>query len=233
LLAPATSEAAFDAAVAEMNCDGSTAASRGHSGVHPAPLSQLLNTIAADTARERISIADLLLALQDRALAALLLIFALPNVIPVPPGTSALLGAPLLFLAAQLAFGMRPWLPKVIAERSMPRAHFAALITRATPWLARAERLLRPRWSALCRPPAEYLVGGVCLLLSLIVFLPIPLGNMLPALAICLLALGILERDGLWVLAGLLGAAAGVALVWGVLYALLRAAVFMIGSAFP
>ena len=169
----------------------------------------MLNAIAADTSRERISIADLLIALQDRALAALLLIFALPNVIPVPPGTSALLGAPLLFLAAQLAFGMRPWLPRVIAERSMPRAHFAALITRATPWLARAERLLRPRWSALCRPPAEYPVGGVCLLLSLIVFLPIPLGNMLPALAICLLALGILERDGLWVLAGLLGATAG------------------------
>jgi len=188
--------------------------------------------MAADGSRERVSIADLLLALQDRALAALLLIFALPNVIPVPPGTSALLGAPLLFLAAQLAFGMRPWLPRVIAERSMPRAHFAALITRATPWLARAERLLRPRWSVLCRPPAEYLVGGVCLLLSLIVFLPIPLGNMLPALAICLLALCILERDGLWVLAGLLGATAGVALAWGVLYALLRAAVFIIGNAF-
>lgn len=216
-----------------MSCDGAPAASRGHAGVHPPPLSQLLNAICADTSRERISIADLLLALQDRALAALLLIFALPNVIPVPPGTSALLGAPLLFLAAQLAFGMRPWLPRVIAERSMPRAHFAALVTRATPWLARAERLLRPRWSMLCRPPAEYLVGGVCLLLSLIVFLPIPLGNMLPALAICLLALGILERDGLWVLAGLLGATAGVALVWGVLYALLRAAVFMIANAFP
>jgi len=162
-----------------MSCDGAPAASRGRGGVHPAPLSQLLNAIAADTSRERISITDLLIALQDRALAALLLIFALPNVIPVPPGTSALLGAPLLFLAAQLAFGMRPWLPRLIAERSMPRAHFAALITRATPWLARAERLLRPRWSALCRPPAEYLVGAVCLLLSLIVFLPIPLGNML------------------------------------------------------
>jgi hypothetical protein len=216
-----------------MSCDGTPTASRGHSGVHPPPLSQLLNAIAADTSRERISIADLLIALQDRALAALLLIFALPNVIPVPPGTSALLGAPLLFLAAQLAFGMRPWLPRLIAERSMPRAHFVALITRATPWLARAERLLRPRWSVLSRPPAEYLVGGVCLLLSLIVFLPIPLGNMLPALAICLLALGILERDGLWVLAGLLGATAGVALVWGVLYTLLRAAVFMIGNAFP
>ncbi|MBC7939366.1 MAG: exopolysaccharide biosynthesis protein [Chitinophagaceae bacterium] len=200
--------------------------------VHPGSLSQLLTEIAADTRRERVSVADLLLALQDRALAALLLIFALPNVIPVPPGTSALLGAPLLFLAAQLAFGMRPWLPGFISRRSMPRHHFAALITRAAPWLERAERLLRPRWSALCRPPAEYGVGLVCLLLSVIIFLPIPLGNMLPALAICLMALGILERDGLWVLAGLFTAIASVALVWGVLYALIKGAAFVFTSMF-
>lgn len=198
----------------------------------PRPLSQLLSALAADTSRARVSIADLLTALQDRALAALLLIFALPNVIPVPPGTSALLGAPLLFLAAQLAFGMRPWLPRVITQRSMPRGHFAALVTRAVPWLARAERLLKPRWSQSCHPPAEYLVGAVCLLLSLIVFLPIPLGNMLPALAICVMALGILERDGLWVLAGLITAVGSVVLVSGVLYALMKAALFVIGSAF-
>jgi len=57
------------------------------------PLSQLLMRIANDASRERVTITDLLQALQDRALAALLLIFALPNAIPVPPGTSALLGA--------------------------------------------------------------------------------------------------------------------------------------------
>ena len=189
--------------------------------------------IAADTSRERVSIADLLAALQDRALAALLLIFALPNVIPVPPGTSALLGAPLLFLAAQLTLGRQPWLPRVVTERSMLRAHFAAVIARAAPWLARAERLLRPRWRAACRPPAEYLVGAICLVLSLIVFLPIPLGNMLPALAICVLALGILERDGAWVLAGVLTAIGSVGLIWGVVYALMKAAVFVIANAFP
>jgi hypothetical protein len=71
----------------------------------------------------------------------------------------------------------------------MPRSHFASLIERAAPWLARAERLLRPRWVVLCRPQAEYGAGLLCLLLALILFLPIPLGNMLPALAICLLAL--------------------------------------------
>ncbi len=216
-----------------MSLDGSPAPPLGNGAAPPWSLSQLLTEIAANAATERVSIADLLLALQDRALAALLLIFALPNVIPVPPGTSALLGAPLLFLAAQLSFGMRPWLPRVITARSMPRAHFASLVTRAAPWLARAERLLRPRLSGLCRPPAEYLVGGVCLLMALLVFLPIPLGNMLPALSICLMALGILERDGVWVLAGLLSAVASVVLVWGVLYALMKTAVFFFANVFP
>lgn len=205
---------------------------QGNGKAHPRSLSQLLTEIAADTTHERVSIGDLLASLEDRALAALLLIFALPNVIPVPPGTSALLGAPLLFLTAQLAFGMKPWLPQFITARSMSRDQFASLISRAAPWLSRAERLLRPRWSAWCRPPAEYLVGLVCLLMSLIVFLPIPLGNMLPALAICVMALGILERDGVWVLSGLFTAIAAVALVWGVLYALMKAAVFIFANAF-
>lgn len=56
---------------------------------------------------ERISVADLLAAMQDRALAALMFIFAVPNVVPVPPGTSAILGAPFIFLAAQLTLGRR------------------------------------------------------------------------------------------------------------------------------
>jgi len=41
--------------------------------------------------------------------------------------------------------------------------------------------------------------------------LPVPLRNMLPALAISLLALGVLERDGLRILAGMVTAAASVA----------------------
>lgn len=197
----------------------------------PQPLSQLLIQVAGDASRERIAVQDLLDLLHDRALGALLLVFALPNVLPAPPGLSAVLGAPLLFLAAQLALGRRPWLPRVIAARSMPRSHFAALTQRAAPWLAHAERALRPRLGALARPPLEYLIGAVCLLLALILFLPIPLGNMLPALAICVLALGVLERDGAWVLAGLTVAVAAVALVWGVLYALVTSALLLLANA--
>lgn len=194
-------------------------------------LSEILAAIAHDASRERICVADLLAAMHDRAVAALMFIFALPNVVPVPPGTSAILGAPLIFLAAQLTLGMRPWLPKVITERSIARADFAALIERAGPWLARAERLLKPRLATLARPPAEYAVGVACLVLAIMVFLPIPLGNMLPAFAICLFALAILERDGVWVLVGAIAALASIALVWGVLYALMKSAILIFTNA--
>jgi hypothetical protein len=193
-----------------------------------AALSTLLYTLANDDRRERITVGDLLAALGDRALAALLFVFAFPNVLPVPPGTSAVLGAPLVVLAAQLALGRPPWLPAFISRRSLARTDFATLVRRITPWLVLAERLLRPRLMALTHPPVEYALGVVCLLLALLLTLPIPLGNMLPALAICLLALGILEHDGLWVLAGLATAVAAGVLVSGVVFAMVKGAIYFI-----
>jgi hypothetical protein len=191
-------------------------------------LSEVLTQIANDESRARISIGDLATALRDRAIGALILVFALPNTIPMPPGMSSILGAPLLFLTAQLALGRSPWLPKFIAERSMERKHFAAAVLRVVPWLARAERLLRPRLEILARPPFEYVIGVICLLLSIVLFLPIPMGNMPPAVAICLFALAILGRDGLWVLGGLCATIASVAIVWGVLFALIKSALALI-----
>ncbi len=191
------------------------------------PLSALLRGLAHEPGRERISVGDLLDSLGDRALGALLFFFAFPNVLPMPPGTSAVLGAPLIFLAAQLAFGRAPWLPGFVARRSISHADFATLVRRVGPWLERAEKMLRPRLSALVLPPMEYAVGLLCLLLALALVLPIPLGNVLPALAISMLALAILERDGLWMLAGLAVAAAAMVLVSGVAYAMAKATIYL------
>lgn len=195
---------------------------------HKTPLSAMLRALADDTGRARISVADLLDALGDRAIAAMLFVFAIPNVLPMPPGTSAILGAPLVFLAAQMAFNMRAWLPALIASRSMTREDYAALVRRVTPWLERAERLMKPRLTPLASGAMESVVGTVCLLMALVLFLPIPLGNMLPALAICLLAMGILERDGLWVLAGAATTLAAAALVSGVVWAIAKAALYFV-----
>ena len=195
-------------------------------------LAEILVSLAADTTRQRVSVADLVTAMQDRAFGALMLIFAMPNALPTPPGTSAILGAPLVFLAAQLTFGMKPWLPKIIANRSMARSDFAAMIGKAAPWIAWAEKLLKPRLVVLARPPAEYVIGAVCLLMATILFLPIPLGNMLPALAICLFSLGLLERDGVWVLAGLATSVVASILVSGVVFALIKGGLYLFAQTF-
>lgn len=195
---------------------------------HKTTLSAMLQAMADDESRERIAVADLLAALGDRALAALLFVFALPNVLPMPPGTSAVFGVPLVLLAGQMAFNMRAWLPSFIASRSMARHDYATLVRRITPWLARAERLMKPRLTPLAIGPMESVVGAVCLLMSIVLLLPIPLGNMPPAFAVCLLAMGILERDGVWVLAGLAAAAAASALVSGVVWAIVKAAIYVV-----
>lgn len=193
-------------------------------------LSQLLRQLADDTTRERIAVGDLLNALGDRATGALLFIFAFPNILPVPPGTSAILGAPLVFLAAQLTFGMRPWLPGIISKRSMSRTDFHGMMRRVVPWLERAEKLLRPRISVLALPPCEYMIGLVCLLLALVLVLPIPLGNMLPALSISLLALGLLERDGYAIASGIIAATVSAVVVSGVIWGVVKGIAFMIAQ---
>lgn len=189
-------------------------------------MSSILWELAQDGQRERIAISDLLVALGDRATGALMFIFAFPNVLPTPPGTSSILGAPLIFLAAQLMLGQAPWLPAFVAKRSMTRSDFSSLVKRIVPWLQRAESLLRPRLANLSLPPMEHFVGLLSLVLAILLVLPIPLGNVLPALAISLLALGVLERDGVWVLLGLAVAAAAGSVVYGVLFAMVKAGLY-------
>lgn len=119
----------------------------------------------------------------------------------------------------------------MIRNRSFDRQDFQRLTQRIVPWLLRIERMIRPRLFALTEPVAERLIGLVALALAVILFLPIPFGNMLPGLTLALFALGILERDGIAVLAGLISAIVSAVLVAGVLYGLTKAALFIIQNA--
>lgn len=195
-------------------------------------LSTILTDIAADPGRESIAVNDLIALLGGRGRAGLILFFALPNVLPAPPGMSGVLGLPLLYLSVQMMLGRLPWLPRFIGHRSVPRDRFALLVDTLAPWLARAERLLRPRWSWLVNHSAEHAIGAFCLVLAIVLALPIPLGNMLPALAICLIALGVLERDGLWVAIGTVVGLVSLFIVAGVVYALIKSTIYLMLNAF-
>lgn len=187
-------------------------------------LSELLSQVAEDESRERVSTGDLLAMAGDRAFGALIFVFALPNLVPTPPGTSAILGLPLIILSFQLLYGRRtPWLPKAIAVRSIARADLASVVRRTAPVLKRIERVLKPRLSWLVTAFSERLLALLMLILSVILFLPIPLGNIFPAAAMCIIALALIEHDGLAALFGVLIGAGSVLIVWGALLAVLKA----------
>jgi hypothetical protein len=178
----------------------------------PAPerVSEILAALAARKVRQ-VAVGDILDAFGNRAFGGLIFVFAAPLVLPMPPGVSAVLGAPLLFVAAQWTVGRRTlWLPKALLARTMSMADFRRLIARLEPYLRKLERRLRPRLTFLLNPVGDRLVGAICFLLAVVVFLPIPFGNMLPSLAIAAFGIGAVERDGVAVLVGWLSAALSV-----------------------
>ncbi|MBX6320907.1 MAG: exopolysaccharide biosynthesis protein [Rhodospirillaceae bacterium] len=163
---------------------------------------------------EAITVRELSVIFEDRAFGALMLVFAAPNLIPAPINASAILGVPLIVITVQLAMGRSVlWLPAFIAGRSVPRGLLRTLVERALPYIRRAERLLSPRLEWLFGPIGDRLIGIVTLVLSVILFLPVPFGNWLPALSICVFALALLQRDGVAAILGYATAAASLVLV--------------------
>ena len=200
--------------------------------VPPPRLSEILAELAGDDSRDRISVHDMVETMRARAFGALLLIFAFPNILPTPPGTAGILGLPLIFLSAQMMLGLDPWLPGFIARRSMARSTFQALVARIEPWLLRAERLLRARMQVLAHPRAQRILGALCLIVSIALVLPVPFANMAPSIALCLIGLGVLERDGLWIVLGVLAAFGSLVYVAGLAYALVKSVIFLLMNAF-
>ncbi|ODR96048.1 hypothetical protein AUC69_02185 [Methyloceanibacter superfactus] len=194
--------------------------------------SALLRDFIDGQTGERVSVGALRDALGDRGFGVLLLIFALPNLVPFSvPMLSAVLGLPLVILAAQLTYGRHePWLPDWITSRSFAREGFAAVANRALPSLERIERLLRPRLTWLLTWRGERLVGAIVLLLALILTLPIPFANLIPALGIAIFGLAIVEKDGLAVVAGLFVALASVIVASTVVFGLVKAALLVIAT---
>ena len=185
----------------------------------PHRLSDIIRSI--DT-REDMTIGQLADSLGDRAFGALMFIFAVPNALPMPPGTSAILGLPLVILTWQVLVGRHSlWLPKLVRDRRISREMLERFVSKVTPIMARLERILKPRLGFLVTSDvAERMIGLVTFPLALILFLPIPFGNIPPAAAIACLALGLAERDGLAVAVGYALALASTAILAAVSSAL-------------
>ncbi len=201
-------------------------------------LSSLLLANLSQFSADRVSLRDIVQSLGHRSFGFILLLFALPNSLPIVgiPGVSTITGLPLLFVALQMMLGQqRVYLPAWLGRRSLKRDNLEKAIGKLAPWLQKLERLLKPRLDFLTRGIAERLLGALAALLAFFLILPIPLGNLLPGLGILFIALGVIERDGLCVLIGLVLAVASAfylsSLIWVALQTLASMIEHFLGSA--
>ncbi len=180
---------------------------------------------------DRISLAQLTETLGDRAFGLLVLIFALPNIIPMIPGVSTVSGVVIGLVGLQMIVGRHaPWLPSAIGDRSLPRAQLAAMVDRTVGWVAKLDRVARPRWTFLTRGLGHVALGAMFVLLGGILALPLSwIGNFPPGVALVVLSIGLLEEDGMLVAAGHAIGIVATVLVVALVVALVAAALASFG----
>ena len=159
------------------------------------PTSLLLQRLHDEAPTDHFTLGWLMGRLHKRGFGLILLLVAL---VAIAPGASILAGLLLMIPAFQMIAGQpAPVFPRRIAIRPLPTRHLAALVQRAVPVLTYLEKFIHPRWSIPIEA-TKRLVGAVVAVLSItMVFTPIPLSNVVPALVIALISLAYLEEDGL------------------------------------
>ncbi|WP_137388444.1 exopolysaccharide biosynthesis protein [Rhodoligotrophos defluvii] len=172
---------------------------------NPPKISELLSSLVQRAKGEKITVGDMLDPVRSRAHGLGLFLFALPEALPLPvAGVSAILAIPLVLISGHLViFGSQRGLPPGILRRKMPSRLLRMAVAKAIPILERIEKISRPRW--LAWTSMERVLGLFCLALAIIIALPIPFGNLPPAVCLATIAFGMLQRDGLLVAAGLIG----------------------------
>ena len=165
---------------------------------HEAGTRALLAAFTVGDPDEALRLEDLLAGLGKRVFGMLMVIAAIPAFIPVPGLAGAISGPLTVIVGVQLLLGMRrPWLPRFISRRGPYRHTLIGFERRISPLLARVERRIRPRLSAvLDYRPAAMFTGLLVVLLGILLALPIPFTNYLFGALMMAFALALLERDG-------------------------------------
>jgi len=184
--------------------------------------SKLLRDFLERHPGERLYLRYLLDDMAERAFAPVLLLCALPEALPLPiAGVSAIIGIPLMIVSVQLLLGFaKPWLPGWIANRSLKRKDFEKVINKILQILEKFETVIRPRWKFVASPLVQRILGLLFLILAIVIALPIPFGNLPPAIAIVVISLGMIEQDGVIIILGALGACVVLAIMASAIAAL-------------
>ncbi len=180
------------------------------------PFSTTLREVAAGLPAQTVTLRELLHQIGHQGMLAFVILLTTPFLLPVSiPGTSTPLGLLIAANGIAIAVQRTPWLPDFVLRKAISSPALARVLARTARLFERLEKLIHPRLLILSRPGLPHRASGLLLCLSgllLAMPIPLPLTNTIPAWAALLLALGLLQRDGAFLLAGYVAVLLSVAL---------------------
>ena len=183
--------------------------------------SEVLEDVVKNGNSDNITFMELKESLHERGFGLLMLIFSLPLVV-VPPGLTTLFTMPVALISGQMIIGFNtPWFPQWLGNKSIKRKSLAYVIEKLTPILYKVERLLQPRLYFASSKKGERIIGIFAFIFSISIAVPLPFTNLVPAIAIAAISLGMLSRDGLFIIIGM---------ILGTLGCLVTLTVLLLGS---
>lgn len=168
------------------------------------PLSVTLRTALDPHHDGCVTVGEVADRVAERGFGLLLTLLALPTMIPIlPPGASAVVGAMYVLLGLQMLLGLpHPWLPRRVRRYSLSPRVVTGLQTRGVAFMEKLERFSRPRWAFFEQQPALRFVALLIIAIGMVLFLPLPFMNTIPALGLMMIGIGLINRDGLFILLG-------------------------------
>ncbi|WP_341753659.1 exopolysaccharide biosynthesis protein [Candidatus Tisiphia endosymbiont of Dioctria rufipes] len=162
--------------------------------------------------KEKTRISELLVDFHENGLLLMILFFAIPVAIPLPypPGFATIVGIPLMILSIQMLLGFRQVsLPSKINNYQISNGILINISDKIVPKIKFVEKYIRPRFSFAASIYCEQFIGLISLICSIAISIPLPLTNAIPALGITIMALGLLNRDGLTIVLGFITSIVG------------------------
>lgn len=170
-------------------------------------LSELLGDLRPLLAGGDVTVSAILEAFHERGFGMVLLIFSIPLSLPIPkpPGLSSFVAIPLLILTFQQALGRHTlWLPDFVLKKSVSGPKLRKILDKIIPFAEKTEVFLLPRLEFMTQGLFSLLVGILGFIMTLCIMVPLPGTNTVPALGITLMAAGVIMRDGLCIIAGMM-----------------------------
>lgn len=175
-------------------------------------LLQTIEALAEAAPDEGYSLRAIMEKLDDTAFGAGLFLLALPCCVPFLWGIPQIVSLPMMALAAQMAMGReKPWLPEKLAIRKINKKGLRQTANGGRKWLGWIEAIVQPRLQAITGKRSERLIGALLCVFCASILLPIPGTNTVPGFGVAIAAFGLMNKDGLLVILGLIVGSAWIA----------------------